>query len=144
MGDLYVTCPALSIMFIVAALSLAGLPPFPGFFAKFALIRAGLEAQHSVVVISALCVSILTLYSMIKIWAEAFWKSTPENSEAVTPLKTLSNKSNYLLYMPLISLVLLMVAMAVWANPLFEISRTAAEQLLNPQLYIEAVKLSTP
>ena len=143
LGSLYAKRPFLAVLFIVSALSLAGLPPFPGFFAKFALVRSGLEASQITLVVVALCVSILTLYSMVKIWTEAFWKTAPENIEGVKPLEPLSTWLRYTLYTPLTILVLLMIAMSIWADPLFTLCLQAGEQLVNPQYYIEAVKLST-
>ena len=49
MGGIVELAPGVSILFLVAAFSLAGMPPFSGFFAKFVLIRAGLAGGHGVV-----------------------------------------------------------------------------------------------
>ena len=73
-GGLWVLKPGLAVLFGVAAMSLAGIPPFSGFLAKLALIEAGLEIDHLLIVLVALAVSLLTLYSMLKIWNAAFWK----------------------------------------------------------------------
>jgi multicomponent Na+:H+ antiporter subunit D len=72
LSNLYHTAPWLSIMFLVTALSLAGIPPLSGFVAKLFLIRAGLEVEQYAIVAVALITGMLTLFSMIKIWAEAF------------------------------------------------------------------------
>ena len=50
--------PMLAALFLVPALSLAGLPPLSGFLAKFAIVRAGVDAQHYVVVAVALAVGV--------------------------------------------------------------------------------------
>ncbi len=76
-GGLYATYPLLGLLFLVPALALAGIPPLSGFWAKLTVIQAGLEAQQWLAVSVALMVSILTLYSMIKIWNEAFLKDNP-------------------------------------------------------------------
>ena len=81
LGGVYAASPALSILFLIPALSLAGLPPLSGFFAKLTLVQAGLETQQYVLVATALGVGLLTLFSMTKIWAEAFWKEAPEISK---------------------------------------------------------------
>ena len=60
------------VLFLIAAMSLAGLPPLSGFFAKLLLVRAGLEAGSYTIVVVAIVVGLLTLFSMTKIWAEAF------------------------------------------------------------------------
>ena len=76
-GGLWVLKPGLAVLFGIAAMSLAGIPPFSGFLAKLALIEAGLEVDHVLIVLIALGVSLLTLYSMLKIWNAAFWKPLP-------------------------------------------------------------------
>ncbi|MEO0443859.1 MAG: proton-conducting transporter membrane subunit [Pseudomonadota bacterium] len=85
MGGIYRHRPWLAIGFLISAMSLAGLPPLSGFFAKFVVIKAGVEASSWWATAFALIVGLLTLYSMIKIWAEAFWKSP--NSQLSSLLK---------------------------------------------------------
>lgn len=80
-GGLYTRAPWLALLFAVPALSLAGIPPLSGFIAKLVLIRAGLEAGQYSIVFAALAVSLLTLYSMAKIWNGAFWKPEPKLDE---------------------------------------------------------------
>ncbi len=65
-------------MFLVSALSLAGIPPLSGFISKFALIEAGIADDQYAVVAVSLVVSLLTLFAMIRIWIGAFW-SPPED-----------------------------------------------------------------
>ncbi|MDO5662449.1 MAG: monovalent cation/H+ antiporter subunit D family protein [Brachybacterium sp.] len=64
--------PLLAIAFGMAALSLAGLPPFSGFIAKFTLIVASFEAGWWIAAVVALIVSLITLLSMLKIWNAVF------------------------------------------------------------------------
>src|SRR5690606_6311467 len=66
---------------LVAALSLAGLPPLSGFWGKLFLVEAGLELGQYTVVGVALAVGFLTLYSMTKIWNEVFWKKPPDQAK---------------------------------------------------------------
>ncbi|GAB3187759.1 monovalent cation/H+ antiporter subunit D family protein [Nesterenkonia suensis] len=73
--------PLIAITFMVAALSLAGLPPFSGFVAKFSIIQATLEQSHYWVAAVAVVVSVFTLLSMLKIWTGVFMGSEPENLE---------------------------------------------------------------
>ncbi len=134
-GGLYRGAPLLSGLFLLAALSLAGIPPLSGFWAKYALVRAGLEGGNYGIVIVALLVGILTLYSMTKIWAEAFWKKHPKGKEA-TQLTPAAARS---LFGPLVVLVALVVVLGLAAGPLYEVATQAANELLNPQLYIRAV-----
>ena len=69
-------------MFLLSALSLAGIPPLSGFVSKFALIEAGFaDGARTPIVAVSLVVSLLTLFSMIRIWIGAFW-SPPEERGA--------------------------------------------------------------
>ena len=45
-GGMVRTTPFLAAMFLVSALSLAGIPPLSGFISKFALIEAGFADGH--------------------------------------------------------------------------------------------------
>ncbi|MGP9536497.1 monovalent cation/H+ antiporter subunit D family protein [Brachybacterium sp. AOP43-C2-M15] len=64
--------PLLALAFAATAMSLAGLPPFSGFFAKFSLILASVEAGQVVAAVIALLVSLITLQSMLKIFNVGF------------------------------------------------------------------------
>ena len=67
----------LALLFAVPALSLVGIPPLSGFWAKVLVLQAALAEGRGVWAGLALAVSLLTLYSMMKIWMEAFWKPHP-------------------------------------------------------------------
>ncbi len=138
MGNLYRTQPLLSVLFMIAALSLAGLPPLSGFFAKFALFKAGFDLQHYGIVAIAMGVSILTLISMTKIWNEAFWKPRFElpRSHGKGPI---SLKAHPWLLIPIVGLAMLTVLLGLGADAFFMLANRAAEQLSNPSEYIQAV-----
>ncbi len=72
-GGLVRSAPVIAVLFAVPALSLAGIPPFSGFLAKFALVDAGLADGAWAAVAASLAVGLLTLYSMTKIWSGVFW-----------------------------------------------------------------------
>lgn len=133
-GGLYRMAPYLSILFIVPAFSLGGIPPLSGFWAKFTVIKAGLDGGHYLLVGAALAVGILTLYSMTKIWAEAFWKEAPEVLEEARPQSIRASS-----VIPCVILAAITVTLGIYSAPLFELAFTASEQLLNPEAYIEVV-----
>jgi len=134
LGGLYESRPLLAGLFLVPALSLAGLPPFSGFFAKLALIHAGFEAEQYLIVGVALAVGLLTLVSMMKIWAEAFWKPLPPDAPETPVQGGLS-----LMLGPIAVLATFTVLIGLGAGPLFEISMRAADQLMDREGYIRAV-----
>jgi multicomponent Na+:H+ antiporter subunit D len=63
-------------------MSLGGIPPLSGFWAKFTLLREALLRGEGWLVLTALATGLLTLYSMTKIWKEAFWKAAPDDAPA--------------------------------------------------------------
>ncbi|TVR57949.1 MAG: Na+/H+ antiporter subunit D [Candidatus Competibacteraceae bacterium] len=143
LGGLYRDMPWVGILFLIPALSLAGLPPLSGFFAKFILIRAGLETGAWVAVGVALLVGLLTLYSMIKIWGEVFWKAAPAGESAPETVERRSERSRgrdlYFFYLPIAGLAVLTLIIGLSAQPIYVLAETAAGQLLDPAGYIEAV-----
>ncbi|MFZ8845258.1 Na+/H+ antiporter subunit D [Thermoflexus sp.] len=124
LGGLYRAYPGVSFLFLIPALSLAGLPPLSGFFAKLALVRAGLETGQFAIVAVALGVSLLTLFSMMKIWNEAFWK--PSGEDDPPPTRSVPTA----LWLPTAGLALLTILFGLAAGPLLVFSMRAAEQLL--------------
>jgi multicomponent Na+:H+ antiporter subunit D len=126
--------PFLGLLFLLAALSLAGIPPLPGFWAKLMLISAGLEAGQYGIVAVALCVSILTLYSMTKIWHEVFWKPAPAETFPVPHPRDMRR-----LFLPTMMLVGLIVFIGLFAEPFVQVSGHAAHGVLDPATYISAV-----
>jgi multicomponent Na+:H+ antiporter subunit D len=133
-GGLYKQNPLLAVLFIVPAFALAGVPPLSGFFAKFVLIKAGIESGSYIITTVALLTGLLTLYSMIKIWNEAFLKKQPDNFE-----KQESIKLNWADYVPLAILATASVLMGVFAAYVFSYALEAANQLIEPANYIDTV-----
>lgn len=133
LGGLYRTQPILGVLFLIPALSLAGLPPLSGFWGKLMLIRAGLEAEEYAVIVAALFVSLWTLYSMIKIWNEVFLKDAPE------PVVIPTRQQSMAMLVPVITLAAITILLGLAANPVFHLAQDAANQLLEPSQYISAV-----
>lgn len=135
MGGILDLAPGVAALFLVAAFSLAGMPPFSGFFAKLVLIRAGLAGGHGVIVFVSLVTSLLTLYSMSKIWSYAFWRT------AAGPL---AHGRYRAMMAPTAVLVAFTVLMGVVAEPFLRLANDAARDLVDPRAYQEAVLLPVP
>jgi multicomponent Na+:H+ antiporter subunit D len=125
------TTPWAAVVFVPAALSLAGLPPFSGFVGKLALVRAGFGAELWAITGVSLAVSLFTLFSMTKIWGGIFWGPI-ETPGAVTVNPKLMTSAA-------VVLVLVTFAVAVAARPLLDWSTDAAAQLLDRSVYVDAV-----
>jgi multicomponent Na+:H+ antiporter subunit D len=105
------------------------------------LVQAGLQTQYYLLVATALAVSLLTLFSMTKIWSEAFWKQAPETPDPREPAAAISESrvSRFLVILPIVALALATLLIGLAAEPLYILASRAAEQLMNPAEYIQAV-----
>lgn len=66
--------PLFALLFAVPVLSLAGIPPFSGFWAKMIVIRESLNAGSAWIGGVALVAGMLTIVSMATFWSDACWK----------------------------------------------------------------------
>jgi len=134
LGGIYSSRFGVALLFLLPALSLAGLPPLSGFFAKLALVVAGFELQQYAIVAAGLAVSLMTLYSMTKIWNEAFWKE-PKDPGDHARHKPISPW----LWASTGALVFISLLAGLLAEPLLNLANQAAAQLADPSIYIQAV-----
>ncbi|MGW0506569.1 monovalent cation/H+ antiporter subunit D family protein [Micromonospora sp. NPDC003241] len=130
-GGLAVQRPALALAFAGAALSLAGLPPFSGFLAKFLLLRAAAEVDAWWAMTVAVLVSLVTLLSMLKIWSALF--TGEPATDAVT------GRIGRLLVAPPLALAVLSLVAGLAAQPLLTVADTVADGLRDPAGYVRAV-----
>ena len=141
LGGLYVSRPGIGLLFLVPALSLAGMPPLSGFFAKLTLVRAGLDEGSYAIVATALAVGMLTLFSMTKIWHEVFWKESPLETAPTPPVVDVGMTG---LLVPVVILAVLTIAIGLGAEPVFALATRAAHQLIDSSEYIAAVMGGRP
>lgn len=66
-NGLYSTNPRLSVVMMLALFSLAGIPPFAGFFSKFFIFAAAAEQGYYVLVFIALLNTIISLYYYLRV-----------------------------------------------------------------------------
>ena len=141
LGGIYSTYPILAALFLIPALSLAGIPPLSGFWAKLTIIKSGLEKEEFIIVAVALFVGLLTLFSMTKIWAEVFWKegNVNDNNDNEDKINIFSDSSILPMIIPIIMLAFITLFIGLYPEPVISIAERASEELLNPERYIEAV-----
>jgi multicomponent Na+:H+ antiporter subunit D len=138
-GGLVRTAPIIAVLFAVPAMSLAGLPPFSGFLAKFALADAGLEAGQWIVVGASLFVGLLTMFSMTKIWSGVFW-GEPEFEPSLPAAEPAGRLGAPLgMIVPTAVLALASISVSVFAGELYDVSERASIELLEPSGYVDAV-----
>jgi multicomponent Na+:H+ antiporter subunit D len=138
-GGLHRSAPLLASLFAVPALSLAGLPPLSGFWAKFMVVRSSLETGHIVLGAVALAVGLLTLYSMLKIWNEAFWKPASPLSDQAARQWRAAPRARLAMLAPILALAAVTITIGLWAEPFVDFSLRAAEQMLDGKAYARAV-----
>ncbi|WP_299044702.1 Na+/H+ antiporter subunit D [uncultured Tateyamaria sp.] len=136
-GGLYKAAPVLAVLFFIPAFSLAGFPPLSGFWAKYVLVAAALEDQAWIIAAVALTVGLLTIFSMTKIWAEAFWKPHPDGIEP--SLSALTPQARRHLLLPIAGLAAMTLVIGFFPEPFVSFAKAAAAQLLDPTDYMTTV-----
>jgi len=119
-GGLYAARPGLALLFLVAAFSLVGVPPTSGFWGKFLLVRESFAQAEYLWGGVALAVGLLTLYSMAKIWLEAFWKPHPDGRDLAAPVPGLAPAYGAVLLLGATTL-----AMGLWPEPFIAFAHSA-------------------
>ena len=132
-GGLWRQRPWFSLLFLVPALSLAGVPPFSGFWAKLLLAKATLDAGRPGLTFAVLAVGLLTLFAMARVWSEAFWDAHPDGPEAITEPLPLA------MWAPLAILTAIVVVVGVYAGPFVDFALAVAAEITDPAPYIHAV-----
>ncbi|WP_369070396.1 monovalent cation/H+ antiporter subunit D family protein [Kineococcus terrestris] len=181
------TEPLVAVAFFAAALSLAGIPPFSGFVAKFSLVQAAVAEGQLAAAVVAVAVSLFTLLSMLKIWSAMFWgepaapgadpgsggrasgpalggadgargaaptavatrtreETTAETDPrpASTPTATArpARRIGLALALPGVVLAVVTLGLGLGGQLLMSLAQVAAEGLLDPTPYLEAVTSS--
>jgi len=146
LGGMMAKQPLTGVAFLIAAFSLAGVPPSSGFFAKLALLRGAAEQGQYAIAAVSLTVSFLTLASMIKIYDGAFAGRSGGAREPKVPAPqpefaggSKLASGGLRLAAPALVLSLLSFAVGLFPAPVLELSETAARQLLDVSGYVEAV-----
>jgi len=146
LGGMLKRAPWLGALFLIPALSLAGVPPLSGFWAKLGIIQAGFEARQYTLTAVALFAGLLTLVSMLKIWNEVFWSPMPDDDRGHGS----GGDDNALTHHPLprvlriapsVALAVLTLWIGFFPQALLSVSRRAADQLLDRAAYVTAVGL---
>ncbi len=135
-GGLWRSEPLLAVLFLVPALSLAGIPPLSGFWGKFMVIKASIEANQMLLAGTALLVGLLTLFSMIKIWNLAFWQARPASAG---PAPGLSGRERVTLLAPIVLLACVTLTIGLWVEPFSAFAVATGADLLSRTDYVEAV-----
>ena len=132
-GRLWSVAPVLGLVFLVQALSLAGLPPLSGFWGKYMIVVEGLRQGQWVFVVVALLAGVLTLFSMLKIWNATFWRTEDHillrlDDARWKPMTAVAA-----------GMTVLSLGIGLGAEHVLRIAKEAARQLVDRSHYIEHV-----
>lgn len=127
----------LGMVFACCALLIAGLPPLPAFLAKFALLATALAAAPAGATPAAvwlLCAAVLAaglagIIALSRVGMRLFWSITARETPRLRLLEAA----------PVALLVLLAIALTVFAEPVNRYLGSAARSLHRPDAYVHAV-----
>jgi multicomponent Na+:H+ antiporter subunit D len=149
-GGLQHLAPALGVLYLLPALSLAGIPPLSGFLAKLGLLQAGLAdggALAVTAVVAAVVTSLLTLYAVGRVWSEVFWGPVADvvpDRDVTDEVVVGTARTPPLMLGAAAAAVVTGLALTVVAGPLYAISERAAEDLVAPGAYVTSVLRDAP
>ncbi|TYT27625.1 monovalent cation/H+ antiporter subunit D [Luteimonas viscosa] len=136
------------LLYMVAAVSLAGLPPLSGFIGKFLLLAAVPDAATALVYAAVLVSSLLALIGLSRTGTRLFWRTAAvAEDEAVPPAAAPRSARTPVGKREIAATALLLcygVAMSVFAAPILRYTDAAARQLLSPGDYIREARAATP
>ena len=144
-GGLQHVAPVLAVLFLLPALSLAGIPPLSGFLAKLGLLQAGLADGGGLAVagvVAAVATSLLTLYAMGRAWTETFWGPVADvvpDTDRSDGVDVATARTPRLMTSAAVAAVVGGLALTVLAGPLYGLTARAAEDLVTPDRYVQAV-----
>ncbi len=149
LGNMATTAPLVAVVFLLPALSLAGIPPFSGFVAKLGLFEATAGAGEWAVFATSVVVAFLTLFSMFKIWISVFWRPVeaspadppdpPVGPDADPEPVVRTRRPPVLMTIPTLGLVAITLALGLAAGPVYRLSERAAADLIDPSTYLQEV-----
>ena len=129
----------LGAMFLLAAVSVAGLPPLSGFIGKFSLLAAVPEAHVAWLWPVLLITGVLTLLALASAGSHLFWR---EGGEVPAPGRVPALRGVEV--GATVALLALGVMLAVFGGPALRYAQDAGGQLVSPAGYIEQVRGALP
>ena len=139
LGGIFAQFPLIALVFGISAFSLTGVPPLTGFWGKFMLAKSGFLSGDWVIVVVSLIVSMITLFSMTKIWNQVFWKPLPTE----TVLKQTSIKEAYTAHKPMFwvigTLTIAIVVVSLFPAACIEFTEKAASVVVERDQYINLI-----
>lgn len=123
----------LGALFFTAAILVAGLPPLSGFVGKLLILRAALDSPAMAWILAVvLGGGLLTIIALARSGSIIFYRSISADQGSAT-------RQLWPELIPAGGLMLLCLVLMIAAGPIDSLTRAIADQLLHPQIYIQAV-----
>ncbi|PUA27780.1 MAG: monovalent cation/H+ antiporter subunit D [Cellvibrio sp. 79] len=123
----------LGVVFFIAAMAVAGLPPFSGFIGKLLLLNAaGVQADAVILWMIVLAGSLTTLIALSRSGSMIFWQTTDQVESAPA-----ADKGALLAVIGLLGCVGVVTFLA---GPILDYTFKVAQQLLEPGAYLQAMQ----
>jgi multicomponent Na+:H+ antiporter subunit D len=131
--------PAAGFLFFAGSLALAGIPPTNGFVSKMTLFSSGLYAERFWSLLFIGVTSIFTLIYTIRAFQRIWWLKPAANAQwgLADDYLPVKKKGDQLLAPAL--LVLLILILGIYAEPLVSAAQQTSAWLGDPAVYIKAV-----
>lgn len=136
MNGLIRNYPLFGWMFFLTMLALAGIPPLSGFLGKVLIGQGAVESGNYVLLAIGFASSVIVLYSLLRIFLASFFgeASISEEDKVRIPKRA---------YVAFVASAVIIVALGIGAESLAPFVENAAQTMVNPSMYIEAI-LGTP
>ena len=140
LGSLLKDYPKFSMLAALVFLSLVGIPPLSGFWPKILLLKESFVQGNYVLLLTLILASFLTLFVIIRMWIEIFWKESPKPlTEEMDHFAPMPKSGKFALIAPIVFLTVVSLFIGFGANSIFKISEKAAYELKHKEIYIDAV-----
>jgi len=133
LGGLYQSMPVTSATSLVASFSIAGIPPFCGFWSKLMIIIAAFAANNIIGAVVCILVAMVTLASFLKVQKYAFMRKAEEAGSGIKEVPVFMKIS-------MLCLALLCILIGLFFVPFVDtIIKPAAAVLLEGTNYAKSV-----
>lgn len=140
LGSLLKDYPRFSLIMAVVFFSLIGIPPLSGFWPKILLFKESFQANQYAILIALILASFVTLFVVIRMWIEIFWKESPKPlTEEMDQFATFSRTGKIALMAPIVFLAAISLYIGFNAESIMKISQKAGSEMMDKNIYIEAV-----
>jgi multicomponent Na+:H+ antiporter subunit D len=127
--------PIIGVLWMLGGMALAGIPPMNGFISKLTVIQSGVEVGDFLPLFLVVFGGLITVTYVFRTWQYVFQQENPALELQIKPYG-----DGVLAPTLLISVCVLL---GIYARPLIALAQMTVEQIQDPSVYIQAVRLFT-